>query len=176
MKLSKFEAWLYDNQPLSPEAELELRNAMVVSPELREQAEGWRTVRADLENAEFVGPPVGFTYRWRARLIRHQASHRQRQVKLALGATLAGAFGSLGLLVMLLLISPAGLAVAWMETAIQIGRSLEAAVRLGDSLIDGMPLAAGALLFGVTLAWLSAIWFASLYRFAFQTLQNGERK
>lgn len=176
MKLSKFETWLYDNQPLSPEDELELRNAMVVSPDLREQAASWRTARVDLEKAEQVGPTTGFTYRWRARLVRHQARGRQRQVKLALGATLAGAFGSLGLLVMLLSVSPAGLAVAWIETAIQVGRSLEAVVRVGNSLIDGMPLAAGALLLGVTLAWLSAIWFASLYRFAFQTLQNGERK
>lgn len=176
MKRSEFERWLFRAERLTPEQEQALANTLVVVPELRALAAGWRAAEADLQRAAQVGPDPGFTERWRLKLASAQARRRQRQVGLVLSGTLTGAFGSLAMLAVLVLSSPAGLAAALMETAITIHQQVVSGVRVAGALIDGFPLAAGVLLLSVTLAWLSVIWFATLYRFAFQNLQNGERK
>lgn len=176
MKPSKFERWLFDSEPLLPEEQQELQNLLAVSPEMRELTDGWRAAEADLQQAALVGPQPGLASRWQARLAAAQDRGRRRQVGLALGALLVGALGSLGLLLSLLAISPAGAAATWLQAAINVQRGLEAMLQLIYAMADQLPLAAGALLLGTTLAWLSTLWFVSLVRFAFESLPNGERK
>ncbi len=176
MKPSEFERWILDDQDLPTGQEQALSNALAVSPRLRELRAGWQAAQAELQQAEPAIPAPGFTERWQARLASYESRRRQRQVNMVLSGTLAGAFGSLAVLAISMLRSPAGLASAVIEAAISIQRQISSGVQLAGALIDGVPLAAGVLLLSVTLAWLSVIWFATLYRYAFQSLSNGERK
>lgn len=176
MKPSDFERWILDDQSQPAEQGQALSNALAVSPELRGLMAGWQAAREELDQVSLAAPEPGFTQRWRARLASRELRKRQRQVGLVLGGTLAGAFVTLAALAISVLRSPAGVAAALMETAITIQRQISSGVQIAGALIDGLPLAAGVLLLSVTLAWLSVLWFATLYRYGFQNLSNGERK
>lgn len=143
---------------------------------MRELVPGWRAARAELRAAAQAAPAAGFTGRWRRRLARQHAAQRRRQLALLLGGALSGAFAALVVLGVLLLNSPAGLAANVMRAAIDAVAALDSGLRMAAALVEPVPAAAAAVLVSVTLAWLSVIWFASLYRFAFQNLTNGEKK
>lgn len=143
---------------------------------MRELADGWRTAQAELRAAPQVAPAAGFTKRWRQRLARHQAAQRRRQLAVLMGGTLSGAFAALAVLGALALNAPAGLAASVMRATIDTVALLDSGLRVTGALVQAAPAAAAAVLVSVTLAWLSAIWFASLYRFAFQNLTNGEKR
>lgn len=176
VRQSDFERWLFDGQRLSPEHQQALANALAVSPEMRALTAGWREAQADLLAAPLAAPAPGFARRWKRRLLDHQAARRRRQIAWVLVGTLLGALLSLVLLAVLALHSPAGLAASALQALIRLARLFDSGVRLTGALVDGFPAVAGAVLTSVTLAWLSAIWFASLYRFAFQNLPDGGRE
>lgn len=171
-----FERWLFDAEQLPPEEQLALQNTLAVSPAQRERAAGWRQAEADLQASAMVDPAPGFAARWRAAVARRLERRKRLQVGLGLAGSLVGAFTLLGLLAIPLLSSPAGAATAGLEALVSISQVLDAGFTLAGALVEGVPAAAGLLLLSITLAWLAVLWFATLYRYAFQKLPNGGLK
>jgi 4-hydroxybenzoate polyprenyltransferase len=142
---------------------------------LRRLAASWRSLEPQLRQSEQIDAAPGFTRRWKARVQAQRERRRRRQVSLVLAGTLAGAFLSLMALGLAALMSPAGLAAGWIESVIRARQVLEASLHLVTAIGDGLPAIIGGIAVSLTLAWLSVLWFASIYRFAFQNLPNGGR-
>jgi hypothetical protein len=115
----------------------------------------------------------GFTARWQNQLQARRERRRRRQVGIVLAGSLAGAFFSLAVLGLVAIASPAGLAAGWLASVIRLQQALEAGIHLLSVIGNGLPAIVGGIVLSLTLAWLSLLWFASLYRFAFQNLPNG---
>lgn len=176
MKLQRFERLLFDREQLTPEQEAELQQALAKSDDLRRLAASWRSLETQLTTSQQASPEAGFTGRWRMQLQQRRMRRRQRQVGVVLAGSLGGALLALTVLSVTVLASAAGLAAGWMESVIRLSRILEAGIHFVAVLIDGLPAIVGGVVLSLTLAWLSLLWIASLYRFAFQNHPNGGRK
>jgi len=136
----------------------------------------WDLIDAKLRRAPQLGPAAGFSRRWLARLEQHKDERRQRQVQLMLGGLLLGALISLalvGLEALRVLGSPAGLAASWIRAGLSARGTLEGGYLLLSEIGGGLPALLGGLAVALTIGWVSAVWFAALYRFSFANLQNG---
>ncbi|HLF36461.1 MAG TPA: hypothetical protein VI520_00855 [Anaerolineales bacterium] len=139
----------------------------------------WDLIEAQLRRSPPLGPAVGFSRRWLARLEQHREARRHRQVQLMLGGLLLGALLSLalvGLEALRLLGSPAGLAASWIRAGLSARGTLEGSYLFLREIGGGLPAVFGGLAVALTIGWVSAVWFAALYRYSFANLPNGETK
>jgi hypothetical protein len=175
MKSQQYEEWLFNREELTPEQATELDRALEQSEPLRRMAVSWGSLEFQLLRSEQAEPKPGFTSRWRSQLRARRERRRRRQVGLVLAGSLAGAFFSLSVLGLVAIASPAGLAAGWLASVIRLQQALEAGFHLLSIVGNGLPAIVGGIVLSLTLAWLSLLWFASLYRFAFQNNLNGGR-
>jgi hypothetical protein len=96
-----------------------------------------------------------------------------------LGGLLLGALLSLalvGLEALRLLGSPAGLAASWIRAGLSARGTLEGSYLFLREIGGGLPAVFGGLAVALTIGWVSALWFAALYRYSFANLPNGATK
>lgn len=161
----------------SPQADL---GREVLAPaELAELGTTWWAMEAEIRSLPLLGPAPGFRRRLIERLGRRREQHRRRQVFLVLGGLLSAAILSSGLLgfeALARLASPGELASSWIQAAVNSRNALVAAVQLLGVIGRGLPALIGGVALAVTLGWLSVLWLASIYRYAFLNLSNGVTK
>ncbi|MFQ5943774.1 MAG: hypothetical protein ACE5JF_09490 [Anaerolineales bacterium] len=173
MKSHLLDSWPLDEGDMSEADRERLERELKQSPELREQLAGWQAIEASIQAAPMASPEPGFTRRWQASLAERRERRHQRQVNWLLGGLLTGAFSAAILVSLDFISSPARMGAAWIEAAIRIGQILEAGARYLTILGDGWPALIGALALSAAVAWLSVLWAAAMYRYAFNQIQNG---
>jgi len=162
-----------------PSPQADLGREVLAPAELAELGTAWWTMEAEIRRLPLLGPETGFRRRWIERLGRRRDQHRRRQVILALSGLLSGAFLTftlLGIETLARLASPAALASDWIQGAINARNAIEAAVQLLSAFGGGLPVLVGGVALAVALGWLSVLWLASMYRYAFVNLSNGVTK
>ena len=87
----KYEAMIFTEEPLQPEAQAELLAHLDSCGECRSLATAWLGVQRDLTAAPVQAPAAGFAGRWEQRLERDRQQVHHRQVLGSLGLSLAGA-------------------------------------------------------------------------------------
>jgi len=173
MKSRQLDHWPMDERDLSA-AEIErLERELEKSPELQKELSAWQAIEASFRESPMVGPEPGFTHRWQARLATRRERRSQRQVNLLLGLLMMGAFSALLLIGLDTLASPAQLGSAVIESVLRIGKLIGSGARYLAILGDGWPAFIGALALSAALAWVSVLWIAAMYRYAFGQIQNG---
>ncbi len=173
MKSRQLDHWPMDERDLSAAEPGRLERELEKSPELQKDLTAWQAIEASLQEAPMVEPEPGFARRWRIGLAEGRERRRQRQVKWLLGALFMGAFTAMLLIGLETLASPAQFGVALIETVIQVGQTLGTSVRYLGILGDGWPALVSALALSAALAWVSVLWVAAMYRYAFGQIQNG---
>ncbi|MFQ5922998.1 MAG: hypothetical protein ACE5M4_09150 [Anaerolineales bacterium] len=173
MKSRLLDQWPLDERDLSA-AEMErLERALAESPELRSELGAWQAIEASLRESPVVGPRSGFARRWRSSLAKRREHRRQRHVNWLLGVLLMGAFAAMLLIGLEALASPAQFGAAWIEAVIRVGQILETGAHFLTILGNGWPALFSVLALSATLAWLSVLWAAAMYRYGFSRVQNG---
>ncbi len=175
MKSRQLDHWPMDERDLSAAERERLERELEKSPELQKELSAWQAIEASFREAPMVGPEPGFARRWRVSLAEGRERRRQRQVKWLLGALFMGAFTAMLLIGLETLASPAQFGVALIETVIQVGQTLGTSVRYLSILGDGWPALVSVLALSAALAWVSVVWAAAMYRYAFGQIQNGVR-
>lgn len=175
MKSRLPDQWPLDERDLSAAERARLERELAQSPELKKEIDAWRAIELSLQEAPMVEPAPGFARRWRASLASRKERRCQRQVNWLLGALLMGMFAAVLLIGLETLASPAQLGGAWIEAAIRIGQMLGTGARYLTILGDGWPALIGILSLSASLAWLSVVWAAAMYRYGFSRVQNGVR-
>ena len=139
----------------------------------------WDLIEAKLRRSPQLGPAAGFSRRWVALLEQRREERRLRQVRLMLGGLLLGALLSLALVgveALRALGSPAGLVGGWIRAGLSARGTLEGSYLFLRDIGGGLPAVFGGLAVALTIGWVSAVWFAALYRFSFANLPNGAEK
>ena len=173
MKSRQLDHWPMDERDLSAAERERLERELEKSPELQKELSAWQAIEASFQEAPMVGPEPGFTRRWQARVSARRERRSQRQVNWLLGLLMMGAFSALLLIGLDTLASPAQFGVALIETVIQVGQTLGTSVRYLSILGDGWPALVSVLALSAALAWVSVVWAAAMYRYAFGQIQNG---
>jgi hypothetical protein len=168
---------LLDNWPLDEDelSAAERAQMLADSPELQKELSTWQAIEASLRESPVVGPQPGFTHRWQTKLAEKRERRWQWQVRGLLGLQLTGAFAAALLITLDTLASPAQLGTAVIESVLRIGKLVASGVRYLAILGDGWPALVGALALSTALAWVSVLWVAAMYRYAFGQIQNGVR-
>lgn len=86
-----YEAMIFTEEPLQPEAQAKLLAHLDSCGECCSLATAWLGVQRDLTAPPMKAPAVGFADRWELRLERDRQQARHRQVLGTLGLSLAGA-------------------------------------------------------------------------------------
>ncbi|MGH2618990.1 MAG: hypothetical protein ACRDHG_00270 [Anaerolineales bacterium] len=139
----------------------------------------WDLIEAKLRRSAQLGPAAGFSRRWLARLDQQREQRRERQVRLMLGGLLLGALLSLalaGVEALRVLGSPAELVGSWIRAGLSAQGTLEGSYLFLRAIGGGLPAVFGGLAVALTIGWVSAVWFAALYRYSFANLPNGAEK
>ena len=173
MKSHRLDHWPIDERDLSAAERERLERELEKSPELQKELDAWRAIEASLQEAPMVEPAPGFARRWRVSLGERRERRHQRQVNWLLGALFMGAITAMLLIGLETLASPAQFGAAWIEAVIRVGQSLDAGVRYLTILGDGWPAFLGALALSATVAWMSVLWVAAMYRYGVSRIQNG---
>jgi hypothetical protein len=71
--------------------------------------------------------------------------------------------------------SPAQLGSAVIESVLRVGKLIGSGARYLAILGDGWPAFISVLALSAALAWVSVLWVAAMYRYAFGQIQNGVR-
>ncbi len=93
-----------------------------------------------------------------------------------LGGLLLGSLLSLalvGLEAVRVMGSPAELVADWIRVGLSARGTLQGSYLFLRDIGGGLPAALGGLAVATTIGWVSAVWFAALYRFSFANLPNG---
>ena len=139
----------------------------------------WALIEAKLRRSPQLGPAAGFSRRWLARLEQRREARRERQAQVLLGGLLLGALLSLALVgveALRVLSSPAGLAASLIRAGLIARETLVGSYLLLREIGGGLPAVFGGVAIALTLGWVSAVWFAALYRFSFANLPNGAQR
>lgn len=86
-----YEAMIFTEKPLQPQAQADLLAHLDSCGECRSLATAWMGVQRDLTAAPVQAPAAGFTNRWELRLERDRQQVHHRQVLGSLALSLAGA-------------------------------------------------------------------------------------
>jgi len=175
MKSRQLDHLPMDERELSAVERERLEQELKESPELRKELNAWQAIETSLQEASMVSPEKGFTQRWQARLAERRERRSQQQVNWLLGLLMMGAISALLLIGLDTLSSPAQLGSALIETVLRVGKLIGSGARYLAILGDGWPALFGALALSAALAWVSVLWFAAMYRYAFGQIQNGVR-
>ena len=175
MKSRQLDDWPLDERELTAADRERLEQELKESPELQQELGAWQAIETSLQEASMVSPEKGFTQRWQSRLVARRERRSQRQVNWLLGLLMMGAISALILIGLDTLTSPAQLGSAVIETILRVGKLIGSGARYLAILGDGWPALFGALALSAALAWVSVLWFAAMYRYAFGQIQNGVR-
>jgi anti-sigma factor RsiW len=170
MKMSHYdyEAMIFTEEPLQPEAQADLQAHVEACAECHSLAAAWLGMQRDLHAAPVEAPAPGFTARWQERLeLDRQQAHR-RQVAWTLGLSLAGAlFMTLALLFFLTPVfeTPKVYLYAFLYQALNvvIAADMVQNLLLGvvRSAASPLTVAIGLILVGIV-SQLGVIWLASI--------------
>ena len=175
MKSRQLDHWPMDERDLTAAEKERLERELKKSPELRKELSAWQAIEASLQEAPMVSPERGFARRWQTRLAARRERRSQRQVNWLLGLLMMGALSALLLIGLDTLASPAQLGSAVIESVLRVGKLIGSGARYLAILGDGWPAFVGALALSAALAWVSVLWVAAMYRYAFGQIQNGVR-
>ena len=175
MKSRQLDDWPMDDRELTASDRERLEQELKESPELQQELGAWQAIETSLQEASMVSPEKGFTQRWQTRLAARRERRSQRQVNWLLGLLMMGAISALILIGLDTLTSPAQLGSAVIETILRVGKLIGSGARYLAILGDGWPALFGALALSAALAWVSVLWFAAMYRYAFGQIRNGVR-
>lgn len=173
MKSRLLDLWPIDERDLNAAEKDRLERELEKSPELQVELDTWRAIEVSLREAPTVEPEPGFARRWRMRLGERRERRRQRQVNGLLAVLFMGAIAAMLLIGLETLASPAQFGVVLIETVIRVGQTLGTSVRYLSILGDGWPAFISVLALSAALAWVSILWIAAMYRYAFGQIQNG---
>ena len=173
MKPHPLDQWPMDEHDLGASERERLERELQQSPELQKELGAWQAIESSFQEAPMVGPRSGFARRWQMRVVDTRERRRQRQVKWLLGALFVGAIAAMLLIGLETLASPAQFGVALIDTVIQFGQTLGTGVSYLNILGDGWPALVSVLALSAALAWVSILWVAAMYRYAFGQFQNG---
>jgi anti-sigma factor RsiW len=175
MKSRQLDHWPIDEHDLSASERERLERELEKSPELQVELDAWHAIEASLQEAPTIEPKPGFARRWRVSLGERQERQRQRQVNWLLGVLFMGAFAAMLLIGLDTLSSPAQLGSAVIESVLRVGKLIGSGARYLAILGDGWPAFISVLALSAALAWVSVLWVAAMYRYAFGQIQNGVR-
>jgi anti-sigma factor RsiW len=175
MKSHLLDPWPLDESDMSEADRERLERELAESPELQKELSTWQAIEASIQETPMANPEPGFTRRWQARLAARRERRSQRQVNWLLGFLMMGAFSALLLIGLDTLASPAQFGSAVIESVLRVGKLIGSGARYLAILGDGWPALVGALALSAALAWVSVLWVAAMYRYAFGQIQNGVR-
>jgi predicted anti-sigma-YlaC factor YlaD len=179
MSHQPFEAWIFQDEELSPEERKTLQAHLDECLWCRDLQSSWEGARSALGHPEMMAPEPGFEVRWRR--LRHEERRRaeKRQISWALGVTILAAAMlavPLALQVYAMLGAPAAVGGTVIRDILEIDLTLKLAgglVRalLGEATSRLAP--AGWAGLGIALFGFTTAWMLSLYRFVFQPNERG---
>lgn len=179
MSHQPFEAWIFQDEELSPDERKTLRAHLDECLRCRDLNASWEGARSALSHPEMMAPEPGFEMRWRRLRQEERRRLEKRQISWALGLTiLAAAMVAvpLGLQVYAMLESPAVVGGSVIRDLLEIDLTL----RLTGGFIRALMIEitsrlapAGWAGMGIALIGFTAAWMLSLYRFVFQPIERG---
>ncbi len=182
MKPQQYERWIFESEDLSPEQRAQLEDQLDRDPDQRRLAAAWEAVESELMAAPMAAPPAGFAARWRQRLAARKLRTAQRVDWLTLGLLLGAALLTLILLgagALGPITTPAELGKAWTSDLVGLRRSADAVFGVAGAMLGSLPplfqVSLGLTLL-LTAGWISVVWLASIYRYAYQEIPNGGLK
>ncbi len=175
MKSRQLDHWPMDERDLTAAERSRLEQELKDSPQLQKELSAWQSIEASFQEAPMVSPEPGFTRRWQTRLAARREHRSQRQVNWLLGLLMMGIISALIFIGLDTLSSPAQLGSAVIESVLRVGKLIGSGARYLAILGDGWPAFVGALALSAALAWVSVLWVAAMYRYAFGQIQNGVR-
>jgi predicted anti-sigma-YlaC factor YlaD len=179
MSHQPFEAWIFQDEELSPEAGKALQAHLDECQRCRDLQMSWQGARSALNHPEMMAPEPGFEIRWRTLRQEDRRRAEKRQISWALGLTiLAAAMVALplALQVYAMLQAPAAVGGTLIRDILEVDLTLRLAGGLVRALVSEATsrlAPAGWAGLGIALFGFTATWMFSLYHFVFQPIERG---
>lgn len=77
MNHPRYEEWIFGDEPLLPEQQLELEQHLDSCPDCRQLYTAWRSAEASLQTPVMASPDTGFALRWQAQAEAEQQTRRR---------------------------------------------------------------------------------------------------
>jgi anti-sigma factor RsiW len=180
MSRQPFETWLLAGEGLTDEQAERLHDHLQACPACQALLAAWAEAEGELRSSPWATPAPGFTARWQARLAAEQRRAQTRQVWVTLGLTVASALALVAMLAAGVVGSPGALLAAWLRTMAAWLADLRLVWHFAALLVGRLPPSVSWLsAIGLTsmltalAVGLTAVWFVSIHRFAFQVHREG---